>query len=264
MCLILFAAGMHPDYPLIVAANRDEFHARPTASSHVWQVPDGILAGRDLQAGGTWLGVNRRGQFAAITNVSERVQDGDWLSRGDLVKQFLGGANAAVDFAAGIAGERYRGFNLLLRDGDALVHASNRGDTGVLADGIHGIANADLGEDRFKVRRGTEGIAAALESTRDDDALVRALFAMLTDRTPPPMPERHAAGLSASEQQALGACFIVGRDYGTRASTLVLIGEHGARVIERIHGPMGADAGCSEHSLPFHAVNRHTESYARS
>lgn len=250
MCLILLAHRVHPRYPLVIAANRDEFHARPTASSHFWQVPGGILAGRDLEAGGTWLGLNSRGRFAAITNVSEKAEDGSWLSRGDLVQQFLAGEASTPAFAEGIDGRHYRGFNLLLWDGDALAYTSNRGTPETLQPGIYGLANAGLGEDRFKVGRGTDTLAAAIDTAADDDALISALLSLLSDRTPPEAPERRRVpGMSDAMQRALGACFIVGESYGTRASTVVLLDHSRGTMIEQVYAPAGALAGVSHHSL---------------
>jgi len=253
MCLILFAHRIHPVYSLVVAANRDEFHARPTASSHFWQEPDDILAGRDLEAGGTWMGLGRRGQFAAVTNVSGAYEDGQWLSRGDLVQQFLAQDNAAVTFAAGIQEKNYRGFNLLLWDGNSLIYTSNRGGAAeTLAPGIYGLANDSLGENRFKVQRGTEALAAATTSATDDDALVGALFALLSDRTTPTTPERRRVpDMSADMQRALGACFIVGQAYGTRASTLAFLTASEGSMIEQVYTPAGIPAGTSHHRMAF-------------
>ncbi|MFN2327340.1 MAG: NRDE family protein [Chromatocurvus sp.] len=253
MCLILVAHRVHPVNSLVIAANRDEFHARPTASSHFWQVPDGILAGRDLEAGGTWLGLGRHGQFAAVTNVSEAHEDGQWLSRGDLVQQFLAQEDSAVAFAAGIQGQKYRGFNLLLWDGNSLTYTSNRGGAAeTLPPGIYGLANDSLGESRFKVQRGTEALAAATTGSTDDDALVDALFSLLSDTTAPTTPERRRVpGMSAAMQRALGACFIVGEAYGTRASTVVLLHAGGGSLIERVYAPAGIPAGTSHHRVAF-------------
>lgn len=253
MCLILVAHQVHPVYPLVVAANRDEFHARPTASSHFWRVPDGILAGRDLKAGGTWLGLGRGGQFAAVTNVSEAHEDGQWLSRGDLVQQFLAQDDSAVAFPASIQVRNYRGFNLLLWDGNSLTYTSNRGGAPeTLPPGIYGLANDSLGESRFKVQRGTEALKAAMTSAGDDDALVDALFTLLSDRTVPTTAERRRVpGMSDAMQRALGACFIVGEAYGTRASTAVLLSAGGGSMIERVYAPSGIPAGTSHHRVTF-------------
>lgn len=257
MCLILVAHRVHPLYPLVVAANRDEFHARPTASSHFWQVPTGILAGRDLEAGGTWLGLNTRGQFAAVTNVSEQHEDGNWLSRGDLVQQFLRQNESATAFPAGINGGCYRGFNLLLWDGTSLAYTSNRGgEPETLPPGVYGLANCALGESRFKVQRGTDALAAAVNAAVDDDALLGALFSLLSDQTPPLTAERRRVpGMSDAMQRALGACFIAGDTYGTRASTVVLLDDNRVSMIERVYAPAGVLAGVSHHSLPLRQNN---------
>lgn len=250
MCLILLAHRVHPRYPLVIAANRDEFHARPTASSHFWQVPGGILAGRDLEAGGTWLGLNSRGGFAAITNISEQREDGIWLSRGELVQQFLDGDAPATAFPQTIQGERYRGFNLLLWDGKTLAYTSNRSGLQTLSPGVYGLANDRLDESRFKVQRGTDALTAAIDTAEDDNALIDALFSLLSDPTPPTTPERRrVAGMSDAMQQALGACFITGDTYGTRSSTAVLLSDVRATMIERVYAPSGSPAGVSEHSL---------------
>lgn len=252
MCLILLAHRVHPAYPLVVAANRDEFHARPAASSHFWRLPGGILAGRDLEAGGTWLGVNSAGCFAAITNVSEGHADGDWLSRGDLVQQFLAGEDSADSFASLVDGQCYRGFNLLLWDRATLVYTTNRGESEALPPGIYGLANGGLDEGRFKVRRGTAALAAALDSAVDDNDLASALVAALSDHTPPPSPEpRRVPGMSDSMLQALGACFIEGDTYGTRASTVVLLNDHRGTMLEKVYAPGGVLAGTSHHHLAF-------------
>lgn len=237
----------------MVAANRDEFHARPTASSHFWRVPDGILAGRDLEAGGTWLGLDSHGRFAAVTNVSEAREYGQWLSRGDLVQQFLGQDKSAAAFATGIQGQQYRGFNLLLWDGNSLIYASNRGgEPEALPPGVYGLANDRLGESRFKVQRGTEALAAATTSATNDDALLDVLFSLLSDRTVPTTPERRRGpDMSAAMQRALGACFIVGEAYGTRASTVVLLSADGGSMIEHVYAPAGIPAGTSQHRVAF-------------
>lgn len=251
MCLILVAHRVHPKYPLVVAANRDEFHSRPTASSHFWQLPEGILAGRDLQAGGTWLGLDRRGRFAAVTNVSESRNEENYASRGDLVEQFLRQDTSASAFYAGIQQDNYRGFNLLLWDGESLDYTSNRGGvTETLAPGVYGLANDRLGERRFKVTRGVDALTAAMASKSEESALVDALFAVLSDQTPPATAEqRRVSGLSDAMQQALGACFIAGETYGTRASTVVLLGPGSGHMIERVYAPEGTPAGVSQHHL---------------
>ena len=127
MCLILFAYRVRADAPLIVAANRDEFYARPAALAHRWDDAPHVFAGRDLSAGGTWLGVSTSGRFAAVTNFSE-TPDGPVPpgSRGDLTANFLRGTIGARAYAESIDDDRYRGFSLLLWDGTDLIYTSNR------------------------------------------------------------------------------------------------------------------------------------------
>src|SRR5258706_6908216 len=156
MCLILFAWQAHPDYPLVVAANRDEWRDRPTAPAAWWDDAPDILAGRDLEAGGTWLGVTRAGRFAAITNFrdpSDRKSTAP--SRGQLVADFLRGDDAPRDYLAALAAKaaRYNGFNLLLADDKSMCYFGSReGEIIDVAPGIHGLSNHLLDEPWPKVK----------------------------------------------------------------------------------------------------------------
>jgi uncharacterized protein with NRDE domain len=245
MCLVLLAVAVRPEFPLVVAANRDEFHARPSAAAHRWPGPAGIVAGRDLEAGGTWLGVAASGRFAAVTNVSEVPSPGAFRSRGDLVPGFLAGGESAGAYADRIDDPAYRGFNLLLWDGEALVYRSNRHPRQVLGPGVHALANGVLDEERFKVSRSRAALAELLAAV-PGDALPDALFAPLADRCLPSEPEsRTVAGLSEAEVAALAAPFIVGERYGTRASTAVLVGAGAVALEERRFAPGGVPAGSS-------------------
>ena len=128
MCLILAALDAHPDYRLVVAANRDEFYERPTAALSIWNDTGGVIAGRDLRSGGTWMGVTADGRFAAVTNFREgRPPAPGKVSRGLLVADFLTADIGPADYLRQIEGERYDGFNLLLGDLDAVHYATNRG-----------------------------------------------------------------------------------------------------------------------------------------
>lgn len=252
MCLILVGHQAQPGRPLVVAANRDEFYARPTASAHFWPGPHRVLAGKDLEAGGTWLGVNAAGRFAAVTNFGEPPPAEPRASRGALVHDFLAGTVPAQRYADGIEGERYRGFNLLLWDGRSLVYRSNRADTQVLPPGIYGLANATLDEDRHKVHRGKaalEKVLNAAPAARDPDrALQGQLLALLGDGMLPQEPEpRDIPGRTADELLALGAVYITGTDYGTRACTAVAISDDRVHFSEQISLSGGQHAGRSDH-----------------
>ena len=149
MCLILFAYRTHPDRSLVVAANRDEFYARPTCPAHWWegQAIAGIFGGRDREAHGTWLAVSRDGRLAAVTNWTEdKSAPKPPGSRGDLPRGFLTGTRPARDFIASIDLDRYAGFNLIAYDGTDLVYTSNRtGEVRVLGAGVYGLTNTRLG-----------------------------------------------------------------------------------------------------------------------
>jgi uncharacterized protein with NRDE domain len=226
MCLILLAVDSHPLYSLVVAANRDEFHARPTRALQPWPEAPQLLAGKDLTAGGTWLGLTRSGRFAAVTNAREAVKPAQPRSRGALTLDFLQGEEAPADYAAHIhaEGERYAGFNLLVGDRDALYYCSN-GEVGVrrLDAGIYGIANASLDTPWPKVETGKADLRALLRGEPDPEALL-ALVAAPAVQDMKPLP-----GLSMEQmtEHLQSTRFINSPTYGTRASTALLVGRDG-------------------------------------
>jgi uncharacterized protein with NRDE domain len=213
MCLVLFAYDPQSAVPLVVAANRDEFYARPAAGAHFWEEEPALLAGRDLSAGGTWLGVSRSGRFATVTNFAEEGPSEAPLSRGQLSERFLKGQDARA-----LHGISYRGFNLLLWDGAQLVYTSNRGHTQDLQPGVYGLANAELGAAWPKVIQGRSALAAAVTAGAEPDALID----LLADRTQPPDQVLPRRGRPLELERRVAACFIVGAEYGTRASTAVI------------------------------------------
>lgn len=239
MCLIVFAWQVVPGSPLIAAANRDEFYARPSAPASWWEDRPYIYAGRDLQDGGTWIGITRSGRFAAITNVrgpSERRSDAP--TRGRLVADFLGSTLSAIDYVAHITPDaaRYNGFNLLLGDGKELLWYSNKGETDPrngkpLTPGIYGISNAQLDVCWPKVVR-TKAQFASLLCQGAPDA---CFFEMLTDTTRAGDCRLPSTGVGIERERVLSAVFIESPDYGTRASTLVRIQANGSAMLhERI------------------------------
>ena len=140
MCLILFGYQPETELPLLVAANRDEFHARASAPAAFWQDHPQVLAGRDLVAGGTWLGCTRTGRFAALTNFADPSDPPAINSRGELVSDFLTGRDSAEHYAHHLHGRTYAGFNLLLFDGQQLVYSSNKSATQILQPGYYGLS----------------------------------------------------------------------------------------------------------------------------
>jgi uncharacterized protein with NRDE domain len=226
MCLIALAWRVHPDYPLIVAANRDEFHQRPADPLHWWPDQPNIAAGRDLLAGGTWLGVSRNGRFATVTNYREdlRVQAGD-RSRGTLVTDFLGGSDAPLAHVSAIEGDCFAGFNLLTARPDALAYSSNRGDAPrLLQPGIYGLSNAALDTPWWKVERSKKRLRTLLDDYR---VTVPALFELLADREPAKTPDVPGNVLPPDIARAVSAPFIVSAEYGTRCSTVMLLDASG-------------------------------------
>jgi uncharacterized protein with NRDE domain len=227
MCLIGLALDAHPRFALVIAANRDEFHDRPAAALDWWQPsPQApwILAGRDLLAGGTWLGLSSRGRLAMLTNVRDPSrQRAAVASRGGLVTAWLDGSLADIDHAA------YNPFNLLCGDlaqrswwwtGE---HAGGRKPLGA---GVHGLSNASLDTPWPKVRRLKSSMQAALAERCDAAALTQHLFATLADRSIATDAELPDTGVGRERERALSPAFITvpeGR-YGTRCST-VLIGQ---------------------------------------
>jgi uncharacterized protein with NRDE domain len=221
MCLIVFAWKATPEYRLVLAANRDEFHERAARQLHWWPDSPGILAGRDMQAGGTWLAAGRSGRLATVTNYREQQVSREGLrSRGELVSNFVRSADSAMDFSAAIVGERYAGFSLLTTDGEELCHVSNRGDAATrLAPGIYGLSNASLDTPWPKLVRTREALRRLISTDRVDES---ELLRLMSDRTLAADTETQHADLPFELARALTAPFILGPDYGTRCTTIVL------------------------------------------
>lgn len=243
MCLILLAFRAHEHYPLVVAANRDEHHHRPAAAAAFWDDHPQIYGGRDLEKGGTWMGITRAGRFAAVTNYREgQPAPAAPRSRGALVSGFLTGECAAQDFAGAIAPaqDQYGGFGLLAGNLESLAFYSNRGASATaVAPGIHGLSNHLLDTPWPKIRRGTAVLHAALTST-DEAALVTALFDALGDRTAADDSHLPVTGIPRQRERELSPAFICGEHYGTRASTVMLVHASGDVLFhEKRYGPNG-------------------------
>ena len=255
MCLIAVAYRVLPDWPLLVLANRDEFYARPAAPLAPW--PDsGLVAGRDLEAGGTWLGVHPRGRFAAVTNVTETPPDPlPPASRGALVERFLAGDAPSLSYLEGLekTHDAYRGFNLIVFDGETLAYDSNRvyGRPEALAPGIYALANAGLRSGWPKQQRIADGFAAQLQAEAPPSRA--QLRALLSDQTPVDAAALSAVGLEPTRFGPTATCFIRGEAYGTRASTLAAVGADTVWIEESRFGPHGRWEGSQ-------ALGRHRES----
>lgn len=251
MCLIAVAWRVHPDWPLVLASNRDEFHARPTRPLARWEDDPRVVGGRDALHGGGWLAL-RGARLAAVTNVREgRQGDAEGRSRGALVAGFVSADHTAQEAIAAVAAEAsaYRPFNLLLHDGETLAWTSNRHDgrADLLDPGVHGLSNGPLGAPWPKVERLRTVLADWLARDCDDDA---ALFEALADDTPADDDALPDTGVGLALERMLSPAFIRGAHYGTRASTVVRIGHTVVHVIERRHGPDGVPDGTTRLVLP--------------
>ncbi|HJW27003.1 MAG TPA: NRDE family protein [Rhodocyclaceae bacterium] len=237
MCLIVVGWRAHPDFPLVVAANRDEFHARPTALAGRWPDHPRIVGGRDLEAGGTWLGVTDAGRFAAVTNVREPGSPKGNRSRGELTRNFLLGKEDAGGYLAGIEGSQYSGFNLLVSDGDSLWYGSNRdGTPRELPPGIYGLSNHLLDTPWPKLVAARERFSAALHTLPAKEGL----FDILADDGIVADDYLPQTGVPLEWERRLSAIFVRSADYGTRASTVLTRSARGViHLEERSFGPNG-------------------------
>ncbi len=226
MCLVLVAWQQHEAWPLIVAGNRDEFHARPTEGLHWWPDNPQLLAGRDMQAGGTWLAVGRNGRFATVTNYRDAVPPQPGLrSRGELVTEFVESTASPLEYVSRIERDEYAGYNLFVCDSETLAFGSNRdGEPRELEPGLYGIANAGLDAPWHKTLVSKERLRHRLASGKINP---EALLKLLHDRERAPAAEVRTDGLDFALAHAVTAPFVVQPDYGTRSSTVVLVDHNG-------------------------------------
>jgi len=214
MCLVVAALGVSSRHELLFAANRDERHARPSEPAHWWpDLPD-VFGGRDLLAHGTWLAVDRAGRLAAVTNFRDAGASAAPLSRGALVADYLRDAQPFDEFATALDARRndYGPFSLLLREHGALRIVSNRAPRAELGAGVHALSNAAYGVEWPKVRSARAGMQRLLETSDPVDAL----FALLAER----------AAAASSEERYIASHFVEGPVYGTRSSTVIVIGRN--------------------------------------
>ena len=232
MCLLIFAHRNHPRYPLVVAANRDEFHARPTAPSRFWSEHPDLLAGRDLEQGGTWMGITRRGRFAAITNYRDPSRTAPApRSRGELPLNYLVGNQAPDEFLTELVAraEDYAGFNLLVADSSGLWYLSNsdgagRGEPLQLQPGTYGLSNARLDTPWPKVLLGKARLGELLAGGPADHAV---LATVVGDRQLADPETLRQQGMDSNMEQLLSAQFISTESYGTRSTTTLWTDQQG-------------------------------------
>lgn len=229
MCLVLFALDAHPTQRLVVLANRDEFYARPTAPSSWWSDAPNVLAGRDLEAGGTWMGVTRSGRWTAVTNVRDPASLRESArSRGELTRDFLMSDTPPHAYASHVFRQRdvYNGFNLLVGDlQETWIVSTRLPEPRPLNAGVYGLSNDTLDTPWPKVERGKAGLLRLLQegAIHPDDAL-----ALLSDAEPAPDAELPDTGVGLEWERALSSPLIRMESYGTRTSTLLTVSTCGA------------------------------------
>lgn len=250
MCVVAFAWSVHPRWRLVLIGNRDEFHARPAAALAHWS-GSGIVAGRDLQAGGTWLGVDAVGRCAVVTNVRDPQALPALRSRGELPVSFLAGQSGGELSATALverAGD-YAPFNLLMVDQDRAAHVGHHRVTThrIVAPGVYGISNGDFDAPWPKSMRLKTALSEWL-TTSDDPT---PLWAALAERQSFPDEYLPDTGVGLELERQLSSVFIAGQRYGTRCSTIVAIDQNGAGwIAERRFGPDGVLAGETRLTLP--------------
>jgi len=244
MCLVLVVRRVDPTYPCLIAANRDEFHARPSAPAAWWPDHPHILAGRDLRAGGTWLGITRTGRFAALTNYRDPEQrQAAAPSRGALVTCMLESNASTSSMLAHLSqvGPAYNAFNVIFSDGrDLCIYESTRGAGRLLAPGIYGLSNHLLDTPWPKVKHAKNRLEAALAHADDTGPLL----ALLRDDRPAADEELPRTGVSLEWERLLSSAFVRAPDYGTRCSTIIRVDQRRrAYFDEWSWDSAGADAG---------------------
>lgn len=262
MCLLILAHQVSPDYPFVVAANRDEFYARPTAASKFWSEHPELLAGQDLLQGGTWMGVTRSGRFAAVTNYRDPFQTPEApRSRGELSRQYLTGSQTPEGFLTDIAtqAQDYAGFNLLVGDRTSLWHYTNSDTKGPqnLPPGVYGLSNASLDTPWPKVMLGKTKLVALLKTGTMSH---RALADVVSSQRLADQNSLSAQGLNSIMDATLSPQFIVTDAYGTRSCTTLWFDSHAqASWQERSFNSNGVVCEVQYEELSFNDKSNTTE-----
>ncbi|HRP90558.1 MAG TPA: NRDE family protein [Edaphocola sp.] len=227
MCILALAYQVHPEFPLVLITNRDEFYARKTERAHFWE-KENILAGKDLEAGGTWLGIHKNGRWALLTNFRDinNIKN-NAPSRGQLALDFLRSKNTATDYLQDLQkkAQQFNGFNLLLSDGLGLYHYANTSDKITkLNAGFYSLSNALLDTPWPKTQKLKAGLEQAI---RQNNFKKDFLFSLLRDEEKAKIHELPQTGLSLKLEEAMSSIFIQTPVYGTRCSTLLLVDKNG-------------------------------------
>ncbi|MGQ8363809.1 NRDE family protein [Glaciecola sp. 1036] len=225
MCILFIAVNQHKDYPLIIAANRDEFHARPTLASHWWQPESHLLAGKDEMASGSWMGINRRGNIAAITNIRAPGRERpNAVTRGKLVIDYLQQSPDFETYSTQLAATKdsYNGYNLLFGSFNNLyVYNNFENAVQSLTTGVYGLSNAMLNTPWPKLDFGKQTLAEYCQSS--SPLQKQHLFELLRNQTPAEDERLPKTGVPIEWERKLSSIFIKTDDYGTRSSTVLLV-----------------------------------------
>lgn len=225
MCLIVFSWQPDSQSPFILTANRDEFYRRPTQTASFWKDSPDVFGGRDLEAGGSWMAINKNGRFAAVTNYREVPAPERTRSRGELVYNFVTGSPSAPDYLASIQriADQWSGFNLLVMDTTGLYYFSNRikdMPTSPLPAGTYGLSNHLLNTPWPKLLRARSRFADAITQSPPDS---NQLIELMRDRYQPPSEQLPDTGVSKDVEKLLSSCFIASEDYGTRNTSVLMM-----------------------------------------
>ncbi|HUQ11834.1 MAG TPA: NRDE family protein [Steroidobacteraceae bacterium] len=257
MCLLVLAWRCHARYRAVVAANRDEFHARPAAALAPWTDSPGLAGGRDLQAGGAWFAMDARQRFGIVTNFREfGRRRGSAPSRGALIPSFLSGEASPEEALRALetAAPAYAGFNLLLADRDSLWYASNRAEQFAreLPPGIYALSNEFLDTPWPKLVRVRARFTELLSSgaAEEPESLTRQLLDMLADRETAPPESLPPGDLPAEWARKLSAPFVLDAEYGTRCSTILTADDFGTTLVERRFDAAGRVSGQTDYRFP--------------
>ena len=235
MCLIIFAIDTHPEFPLIVAANRDEFYARETLPMHRWDQPEGMIAGKDVSGGGTWLGISEKQGIAMLTNFRDPHNINPHApSRGQLVSGYFDTSRGAPEYLHTVSeeGDRYNGFNLICGNRNGYFYYGNYG-SGVhaLPSGVHGLSNALINDPWPKVIRGKERLTGLIAEGTKDPAPYLDMMLDVEVADDASLPK---TGVDKDLERKLSPMFITSPDYGSRSTTVVMVDGNGdVTVVER-------------------------------
>ncbi|MCP4161613.1 MAG: NRDE family protein [Deltaproteobacteria bacterium] len=232
MCLIFFAYNSHPKYKFVLSANRDEFLNRPASKISEW---DGIYAGKDLQSGGTWLGINKKGKFCAITNIRRIEQIPNAPTRGKIVTNYLTGKDSPKDYLTELIkdSDKYNGFNLILGDKNSCFHFNNmEKKINDLESGIYGVSNASIDTPWPKLEKGKKEFSQLL---KDDRLNKEDFFKLLRDDSKPPVEQLPETGVGLEWEKILSSIFITSEAYGTRCTSIITMNEKEVNFFERTY-----------------------------